>query len=334
MRTDTCSSRFDAPKSLALIASGKANTIPADFEEATLAVSEAKSTGIRKSLWPRSSAKLRDRALAEFDAGPPRSAQRLVGKVAIVTGVGQRGAAIGYSEAIAVLFAIHGASVILADMNDITVSDTLAQITKIGGSAESFVGDLSDDATCAQLISQAVDRYGKLDILVNNASITGQVANAVTVAMADWHAVMSTNIDSVMLACKYAIPAMKSGGAIVNIASMAAIRAPSLLAYAGSKGAVLSMTTAMAGEHGRQGIRVNCVIPGQVWSPLATVHAHSEMELAAVRQRRRVGNALATEGTSWDIAYAALFLASDEARWITGQALGVDAGASILRPVT
>lgn len=270
--------------------------------------------------------------MTSLELDPTASPQRLLGRVAVVTGTGLNGSAIGYSEAAAILFAAHGANVVVANSNDTTISDTLRQIGAIGASAIAFVGDLRDDSTCRRLIESAIDRYGQLDILLNNVSVTGPIADAVTVGLAEWESTLTTNIDSVMLACRHAVPVMRNPGSIVNVASMAAIRAPGLLAYAASKGAVLSMTVAMAGEYGRHGIRVNCVVPGQVWSPLASVHSTNEGDLAGLRERRSVSNALATEGTAWDIAYAALFLASDEARWVTGQALCVDAGASILRP--
>jgi NAD(P)-dependent dehydrogenase (short-subunit alcohol dehydrogenase family) len=146
--------------------------------------------------------------------------------------------------------------------------------------------------------------------------------------------VLEVNLKSVMLMSKFAIPAMgRSGGAIVNISSIAAFRQADRMAYPASKGAVNALTMAMAGLHARDGIRVNCVAPGQVWTPVvADTFPGDPAAVAGLRERRRKSSLMKTEGTAWDIANAVLFFASDESRWVTGQTMLVDGGLHIGRP--
>jgi len=171
-----------------------------------------------------------------------------------------------------------------------------------------------------------VDAWSRLDVLVNNVGVTGPAGTAVEVDFEAWDAGMAVNVRSMMLMSKFAIPEMiKAGsGAIINMASVAGLRGghPSLL-YPTSKGAVVSLTRAMAAHHGREGIRVNCVAPGTVYTPMVASRGMSE----EMRKARMEVTLLGTEGTGWDIGHAVLFLASDEARWITGVVLPVDGGA-------
>jgi NAD(P)-dependent dehydrogenase (short-subunit alcohol dehydrogenase family) len=183
------------------------------------------------------------------------------------------------------------------------------------------------------MVRAATERYGALHVLVNNVGIGGESASVVDADEAVWDRVMTVNDKGMMLASKHAIPAIAAagGGAIVNLSSVAALRQNERAAYSASKGAILSLTMVMAGQHARQGIRVNAVVPGQVWTPMVAAET-DEANRPALRERRRLGSLLKTEGTAWDIAHAALFLASDDARWITGQRLIVDGGMSIGRP--
>jgi NAD(P)-dependent dehydrogenase (short-subunit alcohol dehydrogenase family) len=152
---------------------------------------------------------------------------------------------------------------------------------------------------------------------------------------AEWNRVIAVNLTSMALTSKHLIPQMveRRGGSIVNISSIAAVRQADRAAYAASKGGVIALTMAMAGQHAREGIRVNCVAPGQVWTPVvADTFPGGAEEIEQLRRKRRLSSLLKTEGTGWDIGNAILFFASDEARWITGQTLLVDGGLSVGRP--
>ncbi len=253
--------------------------------------------------------------------------KRLDGKVAIVTGAGSRADGIGNGRAAAVLLARHGARVALVDAIRGWAEDTARMIAAERGEAEVLEADVTDPAACAAAVRAAASRWGRLDILVNNVGIGGPPGSAVEVDPEAWDEALRVNVTSMMLMAKYAIPEMRKagGGSIVNIASVAGLAGghPSLL-YPTSKGAVVNMTRAMAAHHGSEGIRVNCVAPGMVYTPMV----YSRGMSPEMREARRERSLLKTEGTGWDVGNAVLFLASDEARWITGVILPVDAGAT------
>ena len=254
------------------------------------------------------------------------SGSRLAGKVAIVTGAGSRGEGIGNGRAAAVLFAREGARVLLVDQTRKAAEETLDMIRAEGGEAEVFEADVTQSKDCAAMVADAVQRWGKLDILDNNVGIGGR-ATVVEVDEAEWDHLMRVNVTSMMLTGKHAIPAMAEagGGAIVNISSISALRPRGLTPYSVSKGAVIALTRAMAIDHAPQGIRVNCIAPGPVYTPMV----YSGGMSADLRERRRRASPLALEGTGWDIGYAALYLCSDEARYVTGVVLPVDGGVTI-----
>lgn len=256
-------------------------------------------------------------------------AGRLDGKVAIVTGAGSQNEGIGNGRAAAVLFAREGARVLLVDRKRSAAEETLKLIRGEGGEAEAFEADVTRDADCRAMVAAAVERWARLDILDNNVGIGGN-GTVVDVDEDTWDRVMRVNVKGMMLASKHAIPAMAAngGGAIVNISSIAAFRPRGLTPYSASKGAVISLTRAMAVDHARQGIRVNCIAPGPVYTPMVYSGGMSD----ELRERRRNASLLRIEGTGWDVGYAALFLASDEARYITGVCLPVDGGV-MLAPV-
>lgn len=253
-------------------------------------------------------------------------AGRLAGKVAIVTGAGSQNEGIGNGRAAAILFAREGARVLLVDRRIEAAQQTLAAIEAEGGSAATFQADVTASADCQAMVAEAVNRWGRLDILDNNVGI-GVGQTVVDVSEADWELQMRVNVTSMMLASKHAIPAMKAsgGGAIVNVSSIASLRPRGLTPYATSKGAVEALTRGMAADHGREGIRVNAIAPGPVFTPMVSVGGMPD----ARREARRKSSALGIEGTGWDIGYAALFLVSDEARYITGVVLAVDGGVLI-----
>ena len=260
----------------------------------------------------------------------PRMTARLAGKVAIVTGAGSSGKVIGNGKATAILFAREGAKVLCADAVEDRAGETVEAIVKEGGTASSIRADVTKSDDCAAMVQAAVERYGRLDILDNNVGISVR-ADVLEVAEEQWDRVMAVNVKSIMLTSKYAIPHMirGGGGSIINISSIAGLRANQSTPYSASKAAVIGMTRSMAGDHGRQGIRVNCIVPGLVYGPMVAPRMDE-----ALRERRREAAPLGTEGTAWDVAWAAVFLASDEARWITGVALPVDAGLLVMSPVT
>ena len=251
---------------------------------------------------------------------------RLEGKVAIVTGAGSRGPGVGNGKATAVLFAREGASVLLVDAQVERAEETLAMIEAEGGIASTSQADVTNEEDCKSMVDTAVERYGRLDVLDNNVGISLR-KTVPEVDMDDWDKVQSTNVRSMVLTSRHAIPRMieTGGGSIVNISSGAGIEAIGDAAYTTSKAAVIGLTIAMAGDHGREGIRVNCVAPGVVFTPMVEYRLDSDM-----RQHRRNSTMLGTEGTAWDVGNAALFLASDDARWITGHVLSVDAGMSVI----
>ncbi len=254
---------------------------------------------------------------------------RLEGKVAIVTGAGSRGAGIGNGRAAAILFAKEGAKVLLVDRDTAAAEETLRLIREEGGEAEVFTGDVSRAADCRAMVERAVGRWGRVDILDNNVGIEGP-GSVVSVPEEEWDRVMQINVKSMMLTGKFAVPAMASGGggSIINISSIGALRPRGLTPYSTSKGAVIALTRAMAIDHAKDGIRVNCIAPGPMYTPMV----YSKGMSAEARERRRRASPLGIEGTGWDIGYAALFLASDEARYITGVVLTVDGGVTLTTP--
>lgn len=251
---------------------------------------------------------------------------RLEGKVAIVTGAGSRGEGVGNGKATATLFAREGAKVVLADIEIDRASETLADIEAEGGVASIFQANVTNDEDCRGLVEFAVEQYGRLDILNNNAG--NSLRKTVTeIEPEEWDSIMELNLKSMVLTSRHAIPRMveSGGGSIINITSIAGLRASKSAAYSASKAGVIGLTISMAGDHGREGIRVNAIAPGPVYTPMVAWRLSDEM-----RAHRKNTTALGTEGTPWDVGWAAVFLASDEARWVTGSVLTVDGGSSIL----
>ncbi len=252
---------------------------------------------------------------------------RLEGKVAIVTGAGSRGPGTGNGKATAVLFAREGARVLLVDRVPERAEETRAAISAEGGEASVFTADVTAEEDCRAMVAAAVARYGRLDILQNNVGIESR-GSVVDMELDDWDRVMAVNLKSIVLTGRFAIPQMvaSGGGSIINISSTAALRPRVMAAYSTSKGAVIALTQSMAVTHGRDNVRVNCILPGTVYTPMVAGGMSDEL-----RRRRRLATALETEGNAWDVGWAAVFLASDEARWITGIVLPVEAGLLLKR---
>jgi len=256
---------------------------------------------------------------------PPRGG-RLAGKVCIVTGAGSRGPGIGNGRAMAIVFAREGARVVLVDHKRDRAEETLASFDEEEKARARLVeADVSTAGGCSHVVAEAVSASGRIDVLVNNVGIAGPPGNVVDVDMKEWDRAMAVNLSSMALMAKHSVPVMaaQGGGSIVNISSTAALSGafPSIF-YPVSKGAIVPLTRQMALQHGAQGIPVNCVAPGLAYTPMVSARGMSE----ETRERRRQAAPLAIEGDAWDVAYAGLYLATDEARWVTGVVIPVDGG--------
>ena len=253
---------------------------------------------------------------------------RLEGKVAIVAGAGSSGPGIGNGKATSVLFAREGARVLLVDSEAARAEETLSLIKEEDGDASVFEADVTRADDCESMVEAAIDRYGCLDILDNLVGIF-RGGTVVDVDEEAWDLVMNVNVKSIMLASKFAIPRMieTGGGSIINTSSIAGLRAYNTTPYTTSKSAIVGLTMSMAGDHGRDNIRVNAIAPGAVYTPRVAPLMDDQ-----TRQRRREASMLGTEGTAWDVAWAAVYLASDESRWVTGIVLTVDAGVTAVVP--
>ena len=260
----------------------------------------------------------------------PNNNGRLSGKVAIVTGAGSSGPGVGNGKAAAILFAREGAKVLLVDQVLSRADETLELILKESGEAAAFEANVIKEDDCRDMVEQAISRFGRLDILDNNVGISRR-GTVVEVKEEDWDFVMAVNVKSIVLSSKYAIPRMieTGGGSIINISSIAGLRAHSSTPYTASKAAVIGLTMSMAADHGPDGVRVNCIAPGLIYSPMVASRMDDDL-----REIRKSAAPLRTEGDSWDIGYAALYLASDESRWINGITMPVDAGLTAVSPVT
>jgi NAD(P)-dependent dehydrogenase (short-subunit alcohol dehydrogenase family) len=250
---------------------------------------------------------------------PPRPSRSLSGKVAIVTGAGSAGDGIGNGRACAILLGEIGCNVVCVDLNTQFATRTVEMIQEDGkGKAIAITADITDEAACKSIVEQTVNEFGRLDILVNNVGIMGAKGTAVDVDMVEWERSMRVNVGSMVMMAKYAVPELKKNegqwrGAIVNLGSVAGIRGgtPSLL-YPTAKGAVVNMTRAMADHHAADGIRVNCVCPGMLYTPMMYGGGMSEEQRASRKER----SLLKTEGNGWDCGAAVRFLAGDEARLV------------------
>jgi NAD(P)-dependent dehydrogenase (short-subunit alcohol dehydrogenase family) len=254
----------------------------------------------------------------------------LTDKVAIVSGGGALDDGVGNGRAAALLLARSGARVLLVDRNLEAAEGTVALIKKDGGATSAFAADVTNEDDCRNMVDAAMTQFGRLDFLDNNVGI-GSRGAVVDEALETYRKVMRVNVESMFLTSKYAIPVMIAsggGGAIVNISSISALRPRGLTTYSVSKGAVITLSKAMAVDHGPDGIRVNCVAPGPVYTPMVYAHGMSE----SARGQRRDASLIGIEGMGWDIGNAVRFLLSNHARYITGQTLVVDGGATLRGP--
>jgi len=259
---------------------------------------------------------------------------RLNNKVAIVVGAGQTpGDTIGNGRATAILFAREGASVALVDLDLESASETKALIEAEGGHCFTFEADVTRQEDCESLVRATVKTFGRIDVLHNNVGIGAADDEILSMTEESWDRIMRVNLKSMFLTCKSVLPVMREQrfGSIINISSIAAICSTGIVAYKTSKAGVNALTHQIALENAKYNIRANAIMPGLMNTPMA-IEGISKMrgipKADLIRQRDAFVPLGGKMGTAWDVAYAALFLASDEARFITGVLLPVDGGQS------
>ena len=261
---------------------------------------------------------------------PSRHYDRLAGKVALVTGAGSQGAGVGTGKAIACVFAREGARVCLLDREPARAAETLRMIEAAGGDAFVHAADVTTEDGCEGAVRAAMSRYGQLDVLVNNVGFGAGGGKLDQLPPALFDTVLQVNLRSAYLMSRSALPHLVARrGNVVNIVSTAGLRAHGAAAYGPAKAALLQFTREIAVSYGRDGVRANSIAPGHLFTPLVEQHLD-----AGARERRRRIAPLGIEGDAWDVALAALFLASDEARFISGACLPVDGGVTQVAALT
>ena len=262
--------------------------------------------------------------------------QRLADKVAMVVGAGQSpGETLGNGRATALLFARDGARILAVDRDIAAAEETASLITDVGGEVVAFEADVTDEEALRRAVAECVSRWGRLDVLHNNVgiSVSGGDASPTEITAEAFDLIMAVNLRGIVMACKHALPVMRKqgSGSIINISSLAALENYPWVTYKASKAAVIAYTKQLAIQNAEYGIRANTILPGLMDTPMAVdtrarAWNRSRAEVAAERDARVPLRK--KQGTAWDVAYAALFLASDEAGFVTGVALPVDGGAS------
>jgi NAD(P)-dependent dehydrogenase (short-subunit alcohol dehydrogenase family) len=261
--------------------------------------------------------------------------QRLQDKIAIVTGAGSVGPGWGNGRAIAVRFAAEGAKVFAVDRDLERLRETVDRVKQAGGLMQTHRCDITDGKSVAAMVKACMDAWGRIDVLVNN--VGGSAAGGpVEMTEEVWDAQVDFNLKSVFLACKHVLPVMErqAGGAIVNIASTSGLRwtGSAQVAYAATKAGVIQLSRVVAVQYAAKGIRVNTVVPGQLHTPMVETRLAKQRaggDVEALLKQRQARIPLGIEGDGRDTANAALFLASDEARFVTGTEIVVDGGMTI-----
>lgn len=263
---------------------------------------------------------------------------RLRGKVVIVTGAGsvpgpQDIAPIGNGRAAAIVYSQEGASVVAVDLNLGAAEETKQMIDAKGGICSVFQADVSRSQDCQSMAEHCLKTYGRIDILHNNVGIVAKKPGGILeVDEDDWDLVMNVNLKSVLHTCRAVLPQMvkQKSGSILNISSLAAVTHtnPKLFIYTISKAAVNTFTRCLAIEFADKGIRVNCIMPGMIDTPLIykDILRFYGGDMERMRRERSERVPLKRMGEPWDIAYASVFLVSDEAKYITGQVIAIDGG--------
>ncbi|NUO42781.1 MAG: SDR family oxidoreductase [Streptomyces sp.] len=257
---------------------------------------------------------------------------RLAGRIAVIGGAGSVGPGWGNGRATAVIFAREGATVFLTDRDKDALEVTARQIREEGGAARTAVLDVTEPDAVEAYFAECEREAGRIDVLVNNVG-GSRAGGAVELSLADWESQLRTNLTSVFLACKHAIPVMRrgGGGAIVNTASASGLRwtGAAQVAYASAKAAVIQLSRVTAVEHAPHNIRVNTVVPGQLHTPMVEArlaHQRADGDVDRLLAQRQARIPLGFMGDGRDTAYAALYLASTEARFVTGTEIVVDGG--------
>ena len=263
--------------------------------------------------------------------------QRLQGKSALVVGAGSIGPGWGNGKATALTFARHGARVFCVDRNAAAADETAALIAAEGLEATAFTADVSRIDEVEAMVGACLRAYGRIDVLDNNVGIA-ELGGVVEVSEADWDRVFAVNLKSAFFAMKHVIPVMErqGGGSIINISSIASIRQTgvSYVTYAASKAAMNQMTRTTAVEYASRHIRVNCILPGLMKTPMVEnavglTTAYGQGNVDAMWRARDAQVPMGHMGDAWDVANAALFLASDESKYVTGIELIVDGGLTL-----
>lgn len=263
--------------------------------------------------------------------------ERLKGKTAMVVGAGSIGPGWGNGKATAVTFAREGAQVFCVDRNAAAAEETVRIITSEGGKAAAFTADVSRGSEVEAMVAACLKTYGRIDVLDNNVGIA-EMGSVVEVTEAEWDRVFAVNLKSAFLAMKHVIPVMQKqgGGSIINISSVASIRhlGISYVSYGTSKAAMNQMTRTTAVQFARDHVRVNAILPGLMKTPmvehsagLASSYAAGDVE--AMWRARDAQVPMGHMGDAWDVANAALYLASDELKYVTGLELIVDGGITL-----
>ena len=259
---------------------------------------------------------------------------RLEGKVAIVVGAGQTpGDTIGNGRATAILFAREGARVLLVDRDFASAEETQAMIEKDGGTATAFEADVTDEDACRAMAAACVEAFGRIDVLHNNVGIGTGDAGVIRLELDAWRRILDVNLTAMFLTCKQVLPVMREqrAGSIINISSLASIASTGMAAYKVSKAGVNALTQQIAMANARHGIRCNAILPGLMNTPMAIegIAAATGAPKEQLIEARNAMVPLGAMGTAWDVAKAAVFLASDDASFITGVLLPVDGGQSV-----
>lgn len=257
---------------------------------------------------------------------------RLAGKVATVFGAGSSGPGWGNGKAVAVLFARHGATVVAVDLDMGAASETAAIIQKEGGSAIAMAADVTRSSDVRDAVAGVLSRFGRIDILHNNVGAT-EMAELTEISDAQWQRGLDINLTGAFLTCREVLPAMvrQGSGAIVNISSLASVQVNRYpyFPYFSAKAALNQFTRAVAVRYAPHGIRANAILPGVIDTPLVDRQIAGQFaDREAMLRARSEASPMGRTGTAWDVAHAALFLASEEAAYITGVLLPVDGGKS------
>lgn len=258
----------------------------------------------------------------------------LQGKTVLLNGAGSSGKGVSNGMAAAMAYARAGARVFAVDISASAAAETVVQIRRDGGIAAPYAADVSEADAMRGAVDACLAEYADIDILHHNVGIA-RLGGPVEQSLDDWNLVLKTNLTSLFLACKYVLPVMtaKKSGAIIAISSLAGIRwnGTPFISYASTKAAMIQFTRSIALQYAREGIRANCIVPGLIDTPLVygALKADSAEEIEAMRSRRNSVCPTGMMGSPWDIANAALFLASDAASYINGTSQIVDGGMFI-----